>query len=195
MGRGANGGETMSSHLDYEINKELGECYLFMGELDKAEEYYRKAVTCNGIHSDPYLGLATIAVQRGDLDSAIGLYQKAHQIAASDKSLAGMALIELERGEHDAALEHFSAALAANPSNLVALFGLVQVGHLASCLEKVVPHLKNYLAMDPGKHEVRFSLAGCLVWMDRKEEAKRELTTLLEISPDYEPARELLGQI
>ena len=26
----------MSSHLDYEINKELGECYLFMGDLDKA---------------------------------------------------------------------------------------------------------------------------------------------------------------
>lgn len=27
----------MSSHLDYEINKELGECYLFMGDLEKAE--------------------------------------------------------------------------------------------------------------------------------------------------------------
>ena len=33
----------MSNHLDYEINKELGECYLFMGELDKAEDYYTKA--------------------------------------------------------------------------------------------------------------------------------------------------------
>ena len=32
------GGDSMSSHLDYEINKELGECYLFMGELDKAED-------------------------------------------------------------------------------------------------------------------------------------------------------------
>ncbi len=185
----------MSSHLDYEINKELGECYLFMGDLDKAEEYYRKAVTCNGIHSDPYLGLATIAVQRGDLESAIGLYKKAHQIDAGDKSLAGMALIELERGEHDLAFEHFSAALALNPSNLVALFGLVQVGHLASCLEKVIPHLENYLTMDPHKNEVRFSLAGCLVWINRKEEAQRQLETLLELTPDYEPARELLAQM
>lgn len=55
----------MSSHLDYEINKELGECYLFMGELDKAENYYHKAAGSNGVHADPYLGLATIAVQRG----------------------------------------------------------------------------------------------------------------------------------
>ena len=61
----------MSGQLDYEINKELGECYLFMGDLDKAEEYYGKAVTSNGIHADPYLGLATIAVQRGDLDKAM----------------------------------------------------------------------------------------------------------------------------
>lgn len=52
----------MSGHMDYEINKELGECYLFMGELDKAEEYYKKAVGSNGIHPDPYLGLATVAV-------------------------------------------------------------------------------------------------------------------------------------
>ena len=57
------------SHLDYEINKELGECYLFMGDLDKAEEYYRKAASSNGVHPDPYLGLATIAVQRGERDA------------------------------------------------------------------------------------------------------------------------------
>ncbi len=33
----------MSDLLDYEINKELGECYLFMGEYEKATEYYEKA--------------------------------------------------------------------------------------------------------------------------------------------------------
>ena len=61
----------MSSHLDYEINKELGECYLFMGDLDKAEEYYRKAMASNGVHADPYLGLATVAIQRGNIDDAL----------------------------------------------------------------------------------------------------------------------------
>ena len=46
----------MSSHLDYEINKELGECYLFMGDLNKAENYYQKAAGNNGVHLDLYLG-------------------------------------------------------------------------------------------------------------------------------------------
>ena len=67
----------MSDHLDYEINKELGECYLFMGELEKAEEYYKKAASSNGIHPDPYLGLATVAVQRGALEDAMLMYEKA----------------------------------------------------------------------------------------------------------------------
>ena len=81
----------MSSHLDYEINKELGECYLFMGDLDKAEDYYQKAAGNNGVHPDPYLGLATIAVQRGDLEQALSMYEKADGITSSDKSQIGRA--------------------------------------------------------------------------------------------------------
>ena len=49
----------MSNQLDYEINKELGECYLFMGDFDKAEEYYRKAAGSNSQSAAPFLGLAT----------------------------------------------------------------------------------------------------------------------------------------
>ena len=83
----------MDNHLDYEINKELGECYLFMGELDKAEEYYRKAVSSDGVHAAPYLGLATVAIQRGDIDAALTLYRKASTIEACDKSLTGIGLV------------------------------------------------------------------------------------------------------
>ena len=99
----------MSNHLDYEINKELGECYLFMGELDKAEEYYRKAAGSNGVHPDPYLGLATIAVQRGLFDDALVLYKKAADIEPGDKALAGMGLIEMERGENEPRFQPFRA--------------------------------------------------------------------------------------
>jgi tetratricopeptide (TPR) repeat protein len=185
----------MSTHLDYEINKELGECYLFMGELDKAEEYYRKAAQSNGVHPDPYLGLATIAVQRGSLEQAMEQYRKAHTIEVTDKSHAGIGLILMESGETETAFEHFSEALAINPENMVALFSMVRIGHEADRLTEVVPHLENYLAIDPGKHEVRYALAGCLVCMDRKTEAMEHLERILESAPDNEAARELLDQI
>jgi tetratricopeptide (TPR) repeat protein len=185
----------MSSHLDYEINKELGECYLFMGELDKAESYYQKAVGSNGVHPDPYLGLATIAVQRGDLQQAMALYRKADDIASSDKSLAGIALISAQQGRHDEAFDLFAKALAQNPENLVALFGLVQAAHMLGRTVEAIAPLLQYLELAPDKNEVRFALGGCLAACGRPAEAKVHLRQLLEMDPAYAPAAELLSQL
>jgi len=181
----------MSGHLDYEINKELGECYLFMGDLDKAEEYYSKAMNSNGVHPDPYLGLATIAVHRGDLDNAFVYYRKAANVEASDKSLSGMALIEMERGEHDKAFDHFSQALEHNPENMVALYSIIRLGHSMGRLPDVIPHLESYLAVEPLKHEIRYSLAGCLVAAGRDQEAMAQLNRILEHDPAHSCAVEL----
>jgi len=185
----------MTSHLDYEINKELGECYLFMGELDKAEQYYEKAANSNGTHPDPYLGLATVAVQRGHLDNALGLYRRAAEIEASDKSLTGMALVEMETGAMDLAYQHFNHALNLNPENLVALYGIVQAGHGLDRLTDVIPLLENYLELDPAKTEIRYTLAGCLSKTGQIQKARAQLEKSLESDPGYEPARELLREL
>ena len=185
----------MSTHLDYEINKELGECYLFMGDLEKAHEYYDKAVRSNGVHPDPYLGLATIAVQRGELEKALDLYRKAAEIEPDDKSLGGMALVEMETGRREAAFGHFMEALNRNPENLIAIFCLVQLGHTLNRLAEVVPHMENYLAVDPLKHEVRYSLAGCLSSLGRMDEARIQLALILEADANNAPALELLAQL
>ena len=185
----------MSSHLDYEINKELGECYLFMGDLEKAEEYYQKAVGSNGVHPDPYLGLATIAVQRGELDNALALYRKASSIEPNDKSLTGMALVEMEIGSNSEAFEHFEGALIHNPENLVAIFGIIQLGYITEQVEQVIPYLQTTLEVNPLKDDVRFSLAGCLATIGKKDEALKELDEVLSRDPQNKPALELYEQI
>ncbi|MFH1915443.1 MAG: tetratricopeptide repeat protein [Pseudomonadota bacterium] len=185
----------MSGHLDYEINKELGECYLFMGELDKAEEYYRKAASSNGVHPDPYLGLATVAVQRGNLAAALVMYEKAHKVAPTDKSLSGIALIRMENGEKENAYSLFVEAIRMNPENMVALFSLIRLGHELERVADIIPHLRNYLEIDPAKHEVRFSLAGCLMCTGQEDAARGELEKVLEANPEFAAARELLDQL
>jgi tetratricopeptide (TPR) repeat protein len=185
----------MSSHLDYEINKELGECYLFMGELDKAESYYQKAASSNGVHPDPYLGLATIAVQRGDLNQALAMYQKAEDIASSDKSMAGIALISAQQGQEAKAFDLYQKALSINPGNIVALFGLVQVSHVLGRTVEALAPLAQYLELVPDKSEVRYALSGCLAACGRTDEAKGHLRTLLEMDPANASAAELLAQL
>ena len=132
----------MSNQLDYEINKELGECYLFMGDFDKAEEYYRKAAGDNAQSAAPYLGLATVAVQRSELDKALVLYQKAASVEETDKALCGIGLVYMEQGEHQKAFDHFARALDKSCENIVALNCLVREAYQLGCVDKVLPYLE-----------------------------------------------------
>ncbi len=184
----------MSSHIDYEINKELGECYLFMGDFEKAETYYQKAAAAAAEEADPYLGLATIAVQRADLDKAEELYSKAASLKPTDKAFAGLALVELEKGMHDAAFGHFIDALTHNPTNIFAINGLVQEGYFLNRLEDVVPYLEAALLLED-MEPLRYTLAGCLSALGRGAEAKTQLETLLGINPANEEAQELYAKI
>jgi tetratricopeptide (TPR) repeat protein len=185
----------MSSHLDYEINKELGECYLFMGDMDKAEDYYRKAVDADTGHAAPYLGLAAIAIQRGDFQVALTLYTKAASLEPNDKSLTGIGLVRMELGAHEEAFSCFTQALEYNPENAVALNCIVREGYHLSRLEDVVPHLRNCLAGAPDKEAVRVTLAGCLMSLGRNEEARLHLETVLGDNPAHTGAQELFDNI
>ncbi len=185
----------MSSHLDYEINKELGECYLFMGDLDKAEEYYRKAIASNNTHIAPYLGLATIAVQHGKLEEAMVLYTKAATIEVTDKTLTGMGLVFMEQGQHEEAYEHFSRALDMNAENMIALNCLVREGHHLGRLQDVIPALEASIRVSSEANAIRVSLAGILMALGRFDEAKGHLESVLGIDPSNESARELIASM
>ena len=181
----------MNTQLDYEINKELGECYLFMGDFDKAEEYYRKAATDNSRSAAPFMGLATISVQRGDLDKAMVLYKKAASIEETDKALCGIGLVHMEQGNHDEAFTHFTRALDKTASNIVALNCLVREAYQIGRVEDALPYLEAALADTEEKEAVRVTLAGCLIYLGRNAEARRHLENVLCENPENCSAREL----
>ena len=184
----------MSTHIDYDINKELGECYLFMGDFDKAAGYYTKAMEAAPQEADPYLGLATIAVQRAALDEAEALYRQAAERKPSDKAFAGLALVEMEKGMHQEAFGHFMDALAQNPVNIYGLNGLVQEGYFLNRLSDVVPYLEMALSMQDIE-PLRYTLAGCLSALGRDQDAKGQLETLLGTNPDHTSAQELYAKV
>lgn len=181
----------MSNQLDYEINKELGECYLFMGDFDKAEEYYRKAAGSNSQSAAPYLGLATVAVQRSDLDKALVLYQKATSVEETDKSLCGIGLVYMEQGQHQQAFDHFARALHKAKGNIVALNCLVREAYQLGCVENVLPYLEDTLKAGVEAEAVRVTLAGCLIYLGRSDEARQHLEMVLGSNPANTNAKDL----
>ena len=184
----------MSKHIDYEINKELGECYLFMGEFDKAADYYNKAAACNVGHAAPYLGLATIAMQKQESAKARDLYLKALELEESDKPLTGLGLANTELGNKEEAFEYFVKALKQNPTNLIAMNGMVQLAYALNRVEEALPRLEAALHIHEDE-TVRFTLAGCLSFLGRDEEARGQLEILLGNNPANASAQELYARI
>ena len=181
------------NNVDYEINKELGECYLFMGEYEKARDYYNKAVASNSAMPDPYMGLAAIAVQEGNLEAAYTLYCKANQVGPGEKPLTGMGMIEVELARYDDAFKHFCAALDYTPGNMMAVNSMLQLAHVLNRLEDAVPYLE--AALEPGDAEaVRYALAACLISLGRDAEAKQHLEILLGANPSNDSAKQLYAQ-
>ena len=180
----------MSNQVDYEINKELGECYLFMGEYDKAQDYYLKAVSCDKSKPEPYLGLAAIELDRGNLEQAYTLYTKANTVCQSDKTLSGMAMVEVEKGEYETAFTHYAQALSFNCCNMVAINGIVQLCYFLNRLDEAVPMLEAALE-ERSDEAIRYALAGCLLSIGREEESRAQLELLLGEHPENIAAQQL----
>ncbi len=185
----------MSSHLDYEINKELGECYLFMNELEKAEMYYKKAMESNPEMASPYLGLATIEIQRNEYDNALAYYKKALKLEEkNDKSLAGIGLVQMEKQMYAEAFDSFTSSLELNPANMIALACLVKIAYLTNRIEEIIPVLHESVKVDENQN-ARITLAGCYISLDKRDEATTLLKQALMQEPGNEQATELLNHL
>jgi tetratricopeptide (TPR) repeat protein len=182
------------NHIDYEITKELGECYLFMGEFDKARDYYRRAMESNPQMYDPYMGLAAVAVNSGDLEEAYALYEKANAISPGEKPLTGIGMIALELGRHEEAFARFQEALRENPGNMVAVNGLLQLAYVLDRLEDAIPFLES--ALETGDTEaVRYALAASHLTMGHEDEARNHLELLLGDNPHNDSAKQLYAHL
>jgi tetratricopeptide (TPR) repeat protein len=184
----------MSKHIDYEINKELGECYLFMGEYAKAGEYYSKAVACDLGHVEPYMGLATVAMQLGKTEEARSYYEIAVGIDGGDKPHTGLGLALLELGLEKEAFGHFISALRISPNNMIAMNAMIQLAYKLNRLEDALPLLNGALSVNEDE-TVRFTLAGCLSYLGHEEEARAQLEILLGKNPGNADAQELYARL
>ena len=128
------------------------------------------------------------------MDGALTNYSKAATIQESDKALTGLGLVHMNQNDHEKAFSLFSRALDINPANAVALGCLVKEGYALRRVEEILPYLSASLEAT-NEENTRITLAGCLVSLDRRDEARRYLSEVLAANPNTSSAQELYDYI
>lgn len=153
-------------------NESRNECAMaqncFMnGDVLGAERHYIRAIPNGG--GEPYIGLATVAVQRGDFYAAHRLFGKAYAIEPTDRALCGMGLAYLRDGEFTEAWRKFNEALDIYPLNRSAIDGAIKSGMELGLNDEVAERIEAAIALGADDEDLYISLAECRISQGREE--------------------------
>ena len=100
-----------------EVNTELGNEYLGLGDNKRAGEFYRKAIAVSPRYKSAYIGLGNLYCVAGNPAEALAIYQKAAELfpGSADTYVGlGNALLKLKRGAE--AIKFYEKAIALQPA-------------------------------------------------------------------------------
>ncbi|XP_073917617.1 BBSome complex member BBS4 isoform X1 [Castor canadensis] len=106
---------------DWEICHNLGVCYIYLKQFNKAQDQLQSALQLNR-HDLTYIMLGKIHLLEGDLDKAIEIYKRAVEFSPENTELlTTLGLLYLQLGVYQKAFEHLGNALTYDPANYKAI--------------------------------------------------------------------------
>ncbi|KAM5242920.1 BBSome complex member BBS4 isoform 5-T6 [Hipposideros larvatus] len=106
---------------DWEICHNLGVCYIYLKQFNKAQDQLQSALHLNR-HDLTYMMLGRIHLLEGDVDKAIEVYKKAVEFSPENTELlTTLGLLYLQLGIYQKAFEHLGNALTYDPANYKAI--------------------------------------------------------------------------
>jgi DNA-binding winged helix-turn-helix (wHTH) protein/tetratricopeptide (TPR) repeat protein len=164
------------------------------GDLDRAETYFREALSIDPQHARAWSGLASvywIKTVEGELPRTSGLERvrdAAERALALDPDLAEphLRLATLSNIEGDAAAgeRHLRRAIALDPVNPLVLGFAASAAAGQGRLDEAVDLQRRAVAADPLSQVARYNLASFLYLAGRYADAQDELRRLAEVTPE-----------
>lgn len=114
---------------------------------------------------------------------------------AHDVPLAGLGIASLLKGDREGAWEYFSRAHAANPENVRALTGMIEVAYPLKRLDALEQALLRYLEYVPANLSILYAHAGCAYALGKIDLATSQLEKIRIFDPNHVLANELLAKI
>jgi parvulin-like peptidyl-prolyl isomerase/Tfp pilus assembly protein PilF len=143
-----------------DINIQLGQVYLLIGDLDSADDEFRHVNIRSPYRVDAYVGLAEIQAQRGDIDGALESLQSAYSRSFDDREKEDIATRILEITPEDtasllhlaqslgsqykwsAAIREFSKAIDLDPTLIEAYTGIAEAYRWRNEPETAIEYLQ-----------------------------------------------------
>ncbi|XP_017556689.1 Bardet-Biedl syndrome 4 protein isoform X1 [Pygocentrus nattereri] len=112
---------TRLNQKDWEINHNLGVCYIYTKDFKSAEEQLNMALQQNK-HDMTYMMLGKIYLLEGDTEKAIEIYKNAVEFSPENTELlTTLGLLYMQLGKYQKAFEHLGNALTYDPNNYKAI--------------------------------------------------------------------------
>ncbi len=153
----------LQSGASLDLNVKLGEVYLLSGELDEAEDEFRRVMTQSPYRVDAYRGLAEVLVERGDVEGAVENLESAFSRSLDDAEREEIAKRILEFRPDDtatrlqlaealgeqykwtAATREYAAVLEADPDEMEAYLGIAEAYRWRNEAETAIEYLERGL--------------------------------------------------
>jgi len=180
----------------YDVLKELGDCYVSVGEYEKARESYDKATVLAPDEAGPYIGFGVIAMQTAELADAETAFKVARRLDPQcSEAYCGLAMICQQRADAAGAFDMYLKSLELDSDNLTALLGLFQSSCAMRSFSKVIYYLGLYLDAHPGDITVMFCLATLQLKDNQLHKAKELLLNILALDAGNTDAVNLLEEV
>jgi len=179
-----------------QVQHQLADLYFNSGRFSEACQTYRAIIEQHGADSETLNNLGNSYFQMGQFEQAEEHYQKALE---TDKPLnltyrnLGLARARLEKyAEAISALSRYSANLDQEPEIARVL---AELHSKTGDYQEALSHYEQFLSRCPADHKALFGLSECYLHMGHSDSASLGYRRVLEIEPNFEPARARLQSL
>lgn len=167
-----------------------------VGDFERLEAHRQRMLGVDARHVPSLLSLAAIAMERGDVEGATALFERALVAGPNDPDIyRDIALLYIEQGKLERAGDLLRSAFALNPQDENTLVALAALHERLGDDEEAERFLKRALDAAPAKGELLSLLAEFYLGRDRLREAASVLEQVRAVNPQDMVALMQLAQI
>ncbi|MBC8378813.1 MAG: tetratricopeptide repeat protein [Planctomycetes bacterium] len=172
----------------------LGNCYLDIGDTDRAFDILSDAVAINPLLSEAHMNLGNIYLQKNVPHKAISKYQQALAILGQDeKAFSNLGTAYMQIGEYRKAESYYKTSLSLSSDNVDVYQNLARALYMQDEDQKAISYLETALKMNPDNIESILFLGQIYQKLQETKKAFSQLNKVIALDTSNASARNALG--